>query len=641
MISRIQSRRLLAMVFLIAVAFAGLGYRLVELQVVDHDKYSRESEKLTKKTFLRAPRRGEIRDIRGNVLAGSVMVKTVCANPEVVREHRSEVAHVLAPLLQLRESDLYERMQPGILTNRGKLEPIEHVVLKKKVLLETWDQIQTALKELPLDHHHMTRREQSSYGYLLTAGITTEQVEDQIRIYPNQTLAAHVLGYVGAGRGNSPKGEIDEITGKDGVERALDKALRGLVGWRKTEFGKSHEFVGCREQDVQAHAGWNVILTLDSGIQHIVESELAVAMEKHNPISASGVVVRPRTGEVLAMATLPNFNPNDLSSANTNALRNRVLTDMHEPGSTFKIVVVSGALNDGIVTLDEPFDCENGQFYFAGRKLGDHEHWGLLTVEQIIMHSSNIGAAKIGIKMGSERLYQYILGFGFGSRTGILPEIYEAPGFVRKVKNWSKLSISRIPMGQEINVTPVQMVMAMCAIANGGHLMRPMLVDHLEDENGQVLFRYYPQEVRQVISERAARLTVEALKTVISTNGTGRKAILEDYTAAGKTGTAQKFVGHEYRHDRHFSSFIGFFPADNPEVCVAVFLDEPKNGDYGGEAAAPVFHNIAEGIGKYLAIKPDVAPPAPPAPAVPQGAVARLAARAPSGGGSLLAVTRN
>jgi cell division protein FtsI/penicillin-binding protein 2 len=201
--------------------------------------------------------------------------------------------------------------------------------------------------------------------------------------------------------------------------------------------------------------------------------------------------------------------------------------------------------------------------------------------------------------------------FGFGLKTGI-PLLGEVTGQVHPVNKWSKLSISRIPMGHEVGVTPLQMVMAMCAVANGGRLMRPMLVDRLEDEQGNIIFRNYPQQVRQAVSERAAHLMVTALKTVVSTNGTGKKAMLEHYTVAGKTGTAQKVVNGVYRRDQHYSSFIGFFPADRPELCVAVFLDDPKHGYYAGEAAAPVFHDIAERVAQYLAVESDLPPPSPP-----------------------------
>lgn len=600
------------MAFLIAVAFVCLGYRLVELQVLDHDKFREESEDATRRMVVRAPKRGEIRDIRGNLLAGSIFVKTVCGNPSVIGEHRAEVARVIAPLLQLSEQEIYSKLEPRLLTNRqGRVMTNRYVVLKKKVPAETCEKLYAAMKQLPLDGRKLTSKETAFYRNLRASGIGTESIDDQIRIYPNQAMAAHILGSVGPGDGESPKGKFQELEGKDGIEKTMDSALRGVAGWRMTEFAKRRELVACREQDVEARSGWNVVLTIDSGVQHIVESELAQAMEKHTPISASAVVVRPTTGEILAMATLPSFNPNELTGSTPDQRRNRVITDLAEPGSTFKIVVISGALNDGTTSLAEKFDCENGVFVFAGKKLHDHEPYGIISVEEIITHSSNIGAAKVAIKMGPNRLYQYIRDFGFGSKTGI-PLVGEVSGLVHPIPRWSKLSISRIPMGHEVAVTPLQMVMAMSAVANGGKLMRPMLVDRLEDETGRIVFRNYPQQVRKVISERAAQDMVTALKTVVATNGTGKRAILEHYTVAGKTGTAQKIVGGQYRRDQHFSSFIGFFPADEPELCVAVFLDDPKHGYYGGEAAAPVFHDIAERTAQYLAIKADLVPATPP-----------------------------
>jgi cell division protein FtsI/penicillin-binding protein 2 len=302
------------------------------------------------------------------------------------------------------------------------------------------------------------------------------------------------------------------------------------------------------------------------------------------------------------MATLPSFNPNDLPKGAPP--RNRVITDVPEPGSTFKIVVVSAALNERLVTLEDRFDCERGRFVYGGRVLQDTGRHEVLTVEEIIKHSSNIGAAKVGLRLGQQRMHDYMRAFGFGARTGI-PLPGEAAGTVHPLNRWSKLSITRVPMGHEVAATPLQMMMAMSAVANGGRLMRPMLVDRLTDHEGQVVFKNYPQQVRQAVSEQAARDMAAALKSSVSTNSTGRRAILEHYTVAGKTGTARKVVDGQYTRDKHYSSFIGFFPADDPELCVGVFLDEPQRGYYGGEAAAPVFQRIASRAAKYLAIPPE------------------------------------
>jgi cell division protein FtsI/penicillin-binding protein 2 len=414
------------------------------------------------------------------------------------------------------------------------------------------------------------------------------------------------LGYVGMDEREVDGRRLTETSGKEGIERRFNSKLAGARGWRVTETDVSkREVVPLREQEVEPHDGLNVVLTIDSVVQHIVESALAEALEKHSPISISGIVVRPRTGEILALATLPNFDPNNPGGASADARRNRVITDVAEPGSTFKIVVVSGALNDGVVRLSDTFDCEHGHFHFAGRPLHDHEPYGVLSVENIITHSSNIGAAKIGIKMGEGRLYDYIRNYGFGTRTGV-PLQGEVGGIVHPVKHWSKVSIAQIPMGQGIAVNGLQMMMAMCAIANKGVLMRPMIADRLEDSDHNVKEKYSPQRVRQVISEPAAEQMVKALKTVVSPEGTAAKAALAHYTVAGKTGTAQKSGGpNGYLPGKYFASFIGFFPADNPEVCISVIMDEPKHGYYGGQIAAPVFKQIAESVANYLNIRPE------------------------------------
>jgi cell division protein FtsI (penicillin-binding protein 3) len=271
--------------------------------------------------------------------------------------------------------------------------------------------------------------------------------------------------------------------------------------------------------------------------------------------------------------------------------------------------VVSGAFNEQIVTPKEQFDCEHGSFHFAGRLLHDHKSYGVLSTEGIITKSSNIGAAKIGIRLGETRLHDYIENFGVGTRTGILLP-GEVPGLLHAVTNWSKVSIAQIPMGQGVASTSLQMAMAMCAIANKGTLMRPMLVSQLQDSDGEVVARYSPQPVRRVISEEAAREMVEALKTVPTSDGTAPKAALEHYTVAGKTGTAQK---PPYHLNKFYASFIGFFPADNPEICIYIAMDEPR-GDLhqGGQVCAPVFKQIAEKVANYLNIRPDKGADQPP-----------------------------
>lgn len=608
MAKRLQFRRLLLLVFLLAAAFAGLGYRLVDLQVLRHEELRDRARKNTQREMLREPRRGDILDARGNQLATSILVKTVCADPTVMSNYQAVVARALSPLLEMPEGELYQRLLPRYRTNdQGQVSPYFSNVLKRKVRVETWEKIQTAMRELEfgVDEKSLPPRQQRFFRDLRRAAIFTERVDDQLRVYPNQHLAAHVLGYVGMdGRTNSTT--FGQTIGMDGIEHTLNEKLAGVRGWRVTETdSRRREVVSFREQDVEPRDGFNVVLTIDSVIQSFLETALAEGMEKNAPISASGVVVRPRTGEILALATLPNFDPNS-PGADAEARRNRVITDIMEPGSTFKIVVVSGGLNDRVVRLTDMFDCEHGHFAFGGRILHDHGSYGVLSVENIITKSSNIGAAKIGIKLGNQRLHDYVCNFGFGSRTGI-PLPGEVRGLVHPVKNWSKVSIAQIPMGHGVSVTRLQMAMAMAAIANEGWLMQPMLVRRLEDREGNVVAAYAPQRVRQVISEVAARETVQALKTAVSPEGTAPKAELEHYTVAGKTGTAQKTVEgiRGYAPGKYISSFIGFFPADNPELCILIVLDEPKQGYYGGQTAAPLFKQVAERSASYLNLKPD------------------------------------
>jgi len=282
---------------------------------------------------------------------------------------------------------------------------------------------------------------------------------------------------------------------------------------------------------------------------------------------------------------------------------------MIEPGSTFKIVTVAAALDQRLVSLNDTIFCENGRFLYAGRYLSDHEPYGTLSVAEVLVHSSNIGAAKIALMLQNDKMYQAIRNFGFGEYA--FGEKHgerwpgEIRGMVHPIKNWTKVSITRLAMGHEIGVTPVQMATAMCAIANGGNLMRPQIVKRVVDSNGNIIREFFPQVRRRVVDTKAAQETVEALKQVVSKAGTAVKAAIPGFEVAGKTGTAQKIVNGQYVHDHYVSSFAGFFPASDPELCIYVMLNDPKGKDiYGGAVAAPVFHDMAIRIASYLNIKP-------------------------------------
>ena len=589
------------------VAFACLGWRLVDLQVIKHDALLAEAERKTERKIWQPAKRGDILDANGNPLATASPVKTVWVNPQLLVAQTNLpnapqfFARALAPLLQLDEANVLAQMQPRFRQTTNGVTTNQYAVLKRQVNEPAWQQIQATLKTLPayVDTRGWKKSQLQALTNLCLSAIGADS--EQMRVYPNGSLAGQVIGFT-AGRDST--NHAPGLVGRDGIEKKFDDKLAGVDGWRVTEIDRAaHERASERDEDLLARDGLNVVLTIDGAVQHIVESALADAMQKHTPKSITGIVMRPKTGESLAMASLPNYDPNNLNTYTPEA-RNRVVLDVVEPGSTFKIVVVSGALNNGVVQLNTPVFCENGHFAFAGRVLHDHESLGNETVKSVITKSSNIGAAKIGIQLGEQNLYDYAWNYGFGQWTGIqLPD--EARGILYPVKKWSKVSIAQIPMGHGVAVTRLQMCYAMAAIANDGWLMRPMLVNRLQTRDGVVMQRYAPERVRKVVGDDAVKKMIEALKTVPAAGGTAPDAAMKNYVVAGKTGTAQKVENGAYASGKYISSFIGFFPADNPEICISVVMDEPKEGYYGGKVCGPVFRDIAERCASYLNIAPD------------------------------------
>lgn len=604
---RLQHKRLLLLFGALVGAFGLLALRLVHLQVVRHEELRVLAQENTVVKRRIPARRGNILDVHGNLLASSTMVKNICADPKLIGDRQADVARAIAPILEMSEAEVYQKLLPGTYVRAGRTNEIRYARIKKEVPVETWQKVQQAMTNLVfagVDEKALSKADRAFFTYLRKSAIATEREDDQVRNYPNADLAAHVIGFVGR-NGDTNSSEYGQMVGVDGIERVFNEKLSGIAGWRVSEKDRrGNELPALRDQDVPARDGFNVVLTVDSVVQNILEEALADGLKKHQPANITGIVMRPRTGEILAMASLPDFDPNNVPS-NPELRRNRLIGDVCEPGSTFKIVVVAGALNDRIVTLNKQYDCEHGQFKFAGRVLHDHHAYGLLPVQSIITKSSNIGAAKIGIDMGADRLYEHMCDFGFGMPTGIqLPG--ESRGILHPVEKWSKVSIAQIPMGHGIAATRLQMAMAMGAIANDGWLMRPMLVNRVEDSAGTVITQYQPQRVRQVVNETTAAQMVTALKTVATAEGTAPKAAMTNYVVAGKTGTAQKPGPGGYLPGKFISSFIGFFPADNPEVCISIVLDEPKNGYYGGDVAAPIFHQVAEAVAAYLHLPPDL-----------------------------------
>jgi cell division protein FtsI/penicillin-binding protein 2 len=505
--------------------------------------------------------------------------------------------------LQVSPEKLFEQMQPRLHKNaKGETVTNQYAVLLREVSEGDRQKVQAALQNIPatVDKTGWRKSDLVALTNLCLGAVSADA--DEKRIYPNGPLASQVLGFVGTQENTN---HTSDMFGCDGIEKVFDSKLSGVDGWRVTADDRSQrELVAMRDEDVTALDGLDVVLTIDAAVQHIVETALADAMQKHTPKSVTGIVMRPRTGEILAMVTLPNYDANQPGTI-TPETRNRVITDVVEPGSTFKIVVVSGALNKGVLKLTDNFDCEHGHFAYAGRILHDHEPFGILSAKQIITKSSNIGAAKIAIeRLGADSLYDYAWDYGFGQRTGIaLPG--EARGLLYPVKDWSKVTIAQMPMGHGVAVTRLQMLYAMAAIANDGWLMRPMIVSRLQQHDGSLVQQYTPERVRQVVSDDTSKLMIEALKTVVTKDGTAPGAAMKDYVVAGKTGTAQKVENGTYVSGKYLASFIGFFPADNPELCISIVMDEPKEGYYGGQVCGPVFKDIAERCASYLNIPAD------------------------------------
>jgi cell division protein FtsI/penicillin-binding protein 2 len=573
--------------FLLAglVALAG---RLYVLHVFRHDEYATVASRMHDRKVTLPATRGVILDAKSNVLAHSISVRTIAVDPQFIRE---EAEKKLKAKQKTLISDLVQILSEGLLLPKSEImdrlkQPSRYVVLKKKVSDETARKMQDALAQKRI------------------RGVIFE--DEQMRFYPNGSLMSHVLGYVNAGH-----------TGVDGVEYMMQADLRGQDGWRKIECdSRGREIVVFRNEDFPARNGYNVLLSLDQAIQNIVEQELDKAVQKIRPDSAVIIVMRPSTGEILALANRPTYDPN-AASKKVDTLRNRAISDLVEPGSTFKIVTIASALDQRIIDLQDTFWCENGRFLYEGRYITDHHPAGTLDVTGILVHSSNVGSVKIALMLGSQKMYQAMARFGFGQRAWGDKEgerwLGEIRGIVRPLRSWSKLSLSRLAMGYEVGVTPLQMVTAMSALANGGNLMRPMIVKRVQQQDGTVVREFFPEVRRRVVDQKAARDITKALTQVVSKEGTAAKAAIPGYHIAGKTGTAHIAVNGQYSKDQYISSFCGYFPAEEPEVCIYVMFNRPRGKEYfGGAIAAPLFKSVGERVASYLHLRPTV--PIPPTP---------------------------
>jgi cell division protein FtsI/penicillin-binding protein 2 len=547
--------------------FSLFSFRLIYLQMIKHDEYAGlAAEKHVYKQPIFAER-GSILDANNEVLAHNTPVETVVADATHLN-NRDAIIPLLREALDIPADELREKLEGDR----------RYIVLKREVPVAT----ATALRE--------KLRVQNLRGIYFE--------RDTTRIYPNGSMLCHVIGFTDF-----------EHRGIQGVESSMEEYLHGQDGYRFIEHNRAgQEIVLYRGQERGPRDGYQVHLTVDLNLQNIVENEIDAAVREYNPQKATIILMRPQTGEILAMANRPNYDLNLRSEAKPEQMKNRAIIDMMEPGSTFKIVTAAAALNEHKVRPDTTIFCENGIWNFGGRPLHDHKAYADLSVQDILVKSSNIGAAKLAISIGDQKFYEYIRRFGFGDRTGVeLPG--EIPGVIRPPQSWSKISITRIPMGHEVGVTPLQMTVAMATIANGGKLITPRIVKSITTSDGKTITTFSPTVLRQVISPETAAQVGNALRGVVSDRGTAAAAAVPGFTISGKTGTAQKVDPKGgYEHGKYVVSFSGYLPSEHPEFVGLVVLDDAhtKNPElnYGGLVAGPIFSRIAEKAARYLDLQP-------------------------------------
>jgi cell division protein FtsI (penicillin-binding protein 3) len=543
-------RRALPVFIGLTLLFSAVVFRLYDLQVAGHDKFSRIRDGQTRGMTEQRRPRGSIVDARGDALALSIPVTSIAVDPGKVA-NQAEFAARLAPVLGMAPAEII-----AILRRPG------HFAWTRRHV-----SVETAAAARKLDLPGMIF--QSEYD----------------RVYPQGRLLAHVLGLT----------DIDD-RGGDGLERYCESSLQG--GRRREEV-----LVDGRRRSMTwfdaPEGGGDVHLTIDVRFQRVVEEALDAACEKLHAKWAVAVAIDPRTGAILALANRPSYDPNKPGPGP--ALQNLAVSSPYEPGSTWKVFTVAGALEAGVVTPTTMFDCEMGVWKYGARVLHDHDPFGRLPVTGIITESSNIGVAKIGIKLGQERLWKTADLFGFGRKSGVdLPS--ESKGILHPLSNWNSFSITSVPMGHEISATPLQLAVAFSAIANGGRILRPYVVDRVVGADGTLVRRTEPKVERRAVSERVAAEMRKMLRETVKT-GTGTKADVEGLDVAGKTGTTQKVdpATGRYTKGRYTSSFVAFAPAEGARICIAVAIDEPQGGIYyGGAVAAPVVAEILKNGMKFV-----------------------------------------
>jgi cell division protein FtsI (penicillin-binding protein 3) len=550
-----ETRRLYVLIAGMAVWAIVIGARLYFLHVVHSADYRKQAQRQQQHALDVSPRRGVIYDRNGNELAVSIKVDSVFAVPDEIQNPEA-TAGVLSSILAIPTQELLGRFD----------EERSFVWIKRK----------------------LSGSEAAAVHRAKLPGIYFQK-EDR-RFYPKRELAAQVLGYV----------DIDE-KGLGGLEYRYNSAVRGDAGRVLVMTDARGRSFNSIEQPVAP--GANLITTIDEQIQYIVDKEAAAVAQKTHAKGASIIVMNPRSGELLGVGNYPTFNPNEYAKYGPETRVDQAVSHTYEPGSTFKIVTEASAFEEGLAEPAEVIDCQMGSIVVFGRKIHDWKPFGLLTVKQIMEHSSDVGAIKIALRLGDERFAEHIDRMGFGKLTNVdLPG--EERGTARPASRWTKSSIGSIAMGQEVTVTPLQIVRMVSVIANGGILYQPFIVKKVQHPQNGILSETEPHGERVISAETAAKLQ-DILESVV-TQGTATAGKLEGYTAAGKTGTAQKVENGHYSQTKVVASFAGFAPATNPVISMIVMVDEPVGAHHGGDVAAPVFKRVAEQVLRYMAVTPDV-----------------------------------
>jgi cell division protein FtsI (penicillin-binding protein 3) len=548
-----------------ALAIVG---RLVYLQVYKHGELLVRAERQQHRTVKAHAKRGDIVDRQGRVIAMSADADSIYAVPaEIHRDHREAWSATTVTKLcrALRDCTAAERK---VLVERlGRQSSFAYV----RRFVEPAQAVRVAALEI------------EGVGFL----------KESRRFYPNSELAAHVLGYLGT-----------EQRGLGGIEAAYEKLIAGKDGITIVQADAKGKVFSRVERPPTA--GATLELTIDTYLQHLAERELRAGVAANRAAGGTAIVMNPRTGEILAMANEPTFDPNEFREASDVERRNRAVQDLYEPGSTFKVVTASAALQERVMPADAPIDVSGGRIKIGSRVVHDDHTYGVLSFTDVIVKSSNVGAIKIGFKVGTDRLSRYVQAFGFGKP--VSPDFPgESSGIVWRVSDWTDSALASVSMGYQVGVTPLQMVTAVSAVANGGQLIEPRVVGAVY--RNQLRYPVRPKVIRRVIdTDTAAALT--SIMEGVTEHGTAKAARIAGYTIAGKTGTAAKLVDGRYSKRDYNASFVGFLPSSNPVIAMIVVIDSPHAGTYyGGTVAAPIFRRIAEGALRHLGVAPTIDPP--------------------------------